>query len=129
MEKEIGKTSTSKIWLSKDGILVQENLFNTMETLETAKENVEMLWKVAGHKKRPVLVDPTEVLYVEDEARNYYAFSDKSEQYFTAVAILTKTTTAKIIGNFMISVNKPKAFPVKLFSSEKDAIEWLKNYV
>ena len=126
MEKEI-ITRTSKIWLGEDGIIRWTCLPLKEEVLADAIENVEAASKISKDKKSPLLVDLRNLKSVDRKARAYYA-GDEAAKVFRACVLLIDSPISKIIGNIFLNFNKPK-YPVKLFTSETDAIEWLKGFV
>ncbi len=45
-----------------------------------------------------------------------------------AIAILIDNLSQRIVGNFFININKPST-PTKIFTSKKDALQWLKTFL
>jgi len=127
MENEVVATPTAKVWLGEDGI-VRTNYFpNVEETLADAKENIATVVKVSKGKRYPVLVGGRNVKSITREARAYYAGETTANAVYAA-AILIGSPVSRMIGNFFMNFNKPK-YPLKLFTSETDAIEWLKGFI
>lgn len=62
-----------------------------------------------------------------DRELRAYAASEESNRTTTAAAFVTNILALKFIGNFYISFNKPVR-PTRIFSSEEEAIEWLKTF-
>ena len=127
MESEVTLTRMAKIWLGDDGIVRVEYFPDVEETLADAKENIETIMKVSKRKKCPILVDGRNLKSITREARTYYAGEEAGKVVNVAV-FLIRSPVNKIIGNFFMNFNKPK-YPVKLFTSETDAIEWLKGFI
>lgn len=123
-ETEVIETRTANLWLGRDGILRVINKPNVEVTVEDAFENVETANKLMGERRRPTLVDIKTVLTVEREARKYYA----EENLSLAQALIISSPLSKVIGNFFLGLNKASC-PMKLFTSEEDAINWLQGYV
>jgi len=127
MENEVVLTRTAKVWLGEDGI-VRANYFpNAEETLADAKESIATVVKVSKRKKCPVLVDSRNLKSITREARAYYA-GEENAKVVNSTALLIDSPISKIIGNFFMNFNKPK-FPTRLFTSETEAIEWLKGFI
>ena len=61
---------------------------------------------------------------IEREARAYYS----SLRSITARALLVESPVTRVMANFFISINKPPV-PTKLFTSEDQAVAWLKNFM
>lgn len=74
----------------------------------------------------PAFIDATSVVKVTKEAREYLS-SKHSTKQITAAALFINSPLARMMGNFLIIVNKPN-IPTKLFTNQEDAINWLKSY-
>ena len=127
MGKEEIILRASKVWLGEDGIVQINHFPNSEETLADAKENLASVVKVGKGKRCPLFVDLRNVKSTTREARIFYA-GEKSAKAVNAVAGLISSPVSRIIGNFFLGINRPK-FPVKLFTSETEAIEWLKGFI
>jgi hypothetical protein len=57
------------------------------------------------------------------ECRSYYT-SEAAFRALSAVAIVTKSTLGRIIGNLMIGMNT-SATPLRLFEDDESALAWL----
>ena len=126
MENEVIETPTAKFWLRGDGIVQAVNLSRSQITLADAKENVTAVLKVANGKRVPLFVDTTSVRSVTREARLYYR--EEAAVHATAAAILVGSTISRVIANFVVGLDNP-AIPARLFTSETEAIEWLKGFL
>ena len=126
MENEVTLTRMAKIWLGDDGIVRVEYFPGVEETLTNAKENIATIMKVSKKKKCPVLVDNRNIKSITREARAYYA-GEEAAKAMNAAVLLIGSSVNRLIGNFFMNFNKPK-YPVKLFTSESNAIEWLKGF-
>ncbi len=126
MENEVVSTRTQKIWLGEDGIIRCVALFTPTHTLADAKENVAITLKLAQGKKRPLLIDIRQAKFVDRESRAYYA-GPENAKVALAAAFLIASPLSKMIGNFFLRLNKTR-FPTRLFTSEAEAIEWLKGF-
>jgi hypothetical protein len=125
MKNEIYKTSSGKVWLEDDGVL--HVIVEGTITLEDGLQLEDSIYKAILGEKRPVLVDIREIKGVGLEARRATSYS-KIFESVKAVAIFVKSPLSRFLGNFIIKVNKLPA-PTKLFSSEDEALIWLKSYL
>lgn len=126
MNPEVIVTPIERIWLGQDGILRAVLNPGAHSTIEHARTAVAAFQKLGAGKKRPLLVDLREVGSVTREAREYFA-GEASEPLVHACALLVKSAVSRIIGNFFIGLNRSKFFPVKLFTDEEEAVEWLRG--
>ncbi len=120
-------TRDAKVWLGEDGIARNIYFPNAEDTLADAKENLAGILKVNRGKRYPLLVDMRKLKSMTREARVYYAGGEGAKTA-NAGAFLIGSLISKIIGNFFLSFNKP-LIPIKLFTSESEAIEWLKGFI
>ena len=126
MENEVIETRTAEFWQRDDGIVHAIDNGKFQVTLADAKENVAAALKAANGKRLPLFVDITSVRSVTREARLHYR--DEAGLHATAAAILIGSTISRVIGSFIIGLDKP-AVPARLFTSETEAIEWLKGFL
>lgn len=91
--------------------------------LEDVVENKEARLALQQGKKALVLGDIREVWQLSKEAQNYLA-SEEVTNLNIAMAILINSLTTVLTANFFIRFKKPKT-PTKMFSSKKEALEWL----
>ena len=88
---------------------------------------MEAFWDVAGHRRRPVLVDMRRVRSIDRAARVHYV-SPESALRTLAVGILVGSPLSRVVGNFFIGLNKAP-IPTRLFSAEPEALRWLQGFI
>ena len=115
------------IWLDDEGILHTQVKPHIEITLEDAREAMEQARLLCGGKRYPVLVDLTHCKAMSREARAYYA-GGQAAKTGLAAALLIGSPLARVIGNFFMEINKP-VFPARLFTSEAQALAWLKGFL
>lgn len=124
---DVIETKNARIWLGDDGIVRNVQKPGAEETLDTAKEGIAAIHKVSKGKKRPLLVDLKAQKSMSREAREFYS-DDTRDNEANAVVLLVDSPVSRIIGSVFLGINKPK-LPIKLFTSEGDAIAWLKGFL
>ncbi|MFW9993408.1 MAG: hypothetical protein ACFFD4_15295 [Candidatus Odinarchaeota archaeon] len=127
MVKEVIETRTARIWLDEDGIVHYVSLAGAEMKLEDAQETIEIIAKIAAGQKIPVLIDNKLIKSAAREARSYFS-GKEAEKVTLATAIITGFPLSKMIANLYFRASKPP-FPVKLFTSEDRAIEWLRGFL
>ena len=120
-------TRTGRTWLGEDGIMRAVHLPNSVETLADAKENMAATVKLSAGKRYPILVDLRPIKSIDRDAREYYARGDQTE-VVTAVALLIGSPISRVIGNFILALNTPR-IPAKIFTSEAEALDWLRGFL
>lgn len=79
-------------------------------------------------QRLPALVDTTGIKQVTKEARDYMATS-KATEGIVAAAILSKSKYSIFVSNFFIKISLIKSpIPIKIFSEESEALEWLEQF-
>ena len=124
---EVIEVETGPIWLGEDGIVHTSAKPGSEQTLADAREAIAAIAKIGRGKALPVLVDFKNIKSQDRGARTYYA-GKETAQAVTACAILISSPLSRVIGNFYMGLNLPVT-PTKLFTSESEAIEWLKKYL
>ncbi len=126
-EKNIRKARIATVFLDDDGILKVCQYDHVDASLEDLVEINNYSLALCGGKKVPVLNDIRGIKSVEREARQFPSHPDVV-RLSKACALLVSSPVSRVIGNFFLGFNKPP-YPVKLFSSEEKALEWLKNFL
>jgi len=124
MEQDNVETSTGRFYLGEDGINRVFSFPNTNIAEKEAREGVDVAKKVGKGKNPPIFIDISKILSITLEARRIFA----NEEYANSVALLVNSPLSRVIGNFFLGINK-SAVPHKLFTSETEAIEWLKGFL
>lgn len=119
-------TRTERIWL-QDDVVRCVVLPTTSHTLADARENDAAVTSLASGRRLPMLLDTRASRGLDRDARLYYVRPEAARQ-LAALAMLIDSQIGRILGNFFMTVNKPP-FPLRLFTSETDAILWLKGQI
>lgn len=76
----------------------------------------------------PTIVKSINKIEVDKEARAYFK-TKESAKGLNAVAMITTNSYSLIIMNFMLRLYTPAKMPIKMFTDEKKALEWLQQYI
>jgi hypothetical protein len=123
----LNELRTSRLWTDADGILRCEARENVDQTLEDAKAQIALHRRDMAAKPRPILVDIRKARSVSREARAYYAGYASAEIY-SAAGFIVESPLSRALGNFFLGLNKPM-YPTRLFTSEEEALAWLRQYL
>lgn len=93
--------------------------------LEDSIATIEAMIELTGDRPAPLLVDVREAGPQSREGRLEFI---RRHEVVSAVAILVGNPLSRMMGNFFMNVNKPKA-PTRLFDDEDAAITWLKGFL
>lgn len=126
MASEQLRTRTGVTWMDDElGILRFVYDPGSVCTLRDAQENVETQLRASGGRIVPILCDISKAKAIDQEARRYYGDSES----FRALALITSSAIGNMIGNIFLAAHGRRATPTKLFSSEADALQWLKKFI
>jgi len=73
------------------------------------------------------LLEARKMKSISKDARQFFA-SDEVTRVSLAFAMIVDTPLSRVLGNFYLSISKPK-LPTRIFSSEAEALEWLNGYI
>ena len=118
---------TAEIWLREEGVVQVESFPDAYDTLEDARANVAAVYKIGLDRRRPLLVDIRLMKGFNQEARAYYA-SEEVVQMISALALWVESPVSRVLANFFLGLNRVRV-PTKLFTSEEEAVAWLKNFI
>jgi hypothetical protein len=117
---------TPNVYLKGDGIVRIDYRDFDRITIDVVNDAYEQ-HRDLSEEKTPVLIFGQSVLAMDHEAAGFVS-GDKVKGVTKAAAILTKTWLEKNLGDFYLSFRRPP-FPVRLFVTETEALDWLKEYV
>lgn len=123
-----------KIKTPKATLYLYENTLVKVVTHENQVLDVEDMKEIQAARRKLVDGKPYLIYSVTEsfasitpEARLFGTQKEVIDERL-ALAIVVKTLTHRIIGNFFIQLHK-KHTPAKLFSNEKDAVKWLMKFL
>ncbi|MES2328044.1 MAG: STAS/SEC14 domain-containing protein [Bacteroidota bacterium] len=123
-DKQIFEGEIATYWFD-DGILVSLSK-SPRRTVELIKKNVALIKEITHHKKVPLLIYLSNSPVPDKETRKFS--TEKLPEVYTAMAMVSKPGLAKFIMNILFAL-KPPSIPMKSFTDDKLAKEWLKQYV
>ncbi|MDQ3048014.1 MAG: hypothetical protein M3R27_10730 [Bacteroidota bacterium] len=117
---------TSRIRLRSDGIMEIRMKNRDDISINDLIEINEACGRIGEGKAFPNLFYIDHFININAEARAYGA-SEASNKYTKADAFVLNSEALKLIGNFYIRFNKPIR-PTRIFSSDIEAVKWLKSF-
>ncbi len=123
-DKQIFEGEIATYWFD-GGILVSLSK-SPRRTVELIKRNVALVKEITQHKKVPLLIYLSNSSVPDKETRKFSA--EQLPEVYTAMAMVSKPGLAKFIMNILFALKRPP-IPMKSFTDDKLAKEWLKQYV
>jgi hypothetical protein len=127
------ETQSAFIELHPSGAVIVRVREGISQTLEHARENVEVSIEVGGGKRqRPLLVNITRTAPLDPEARKYYAGGALAENFVALGMVVEASPLGRMMGNVFFRMmdaarllNPSGGIPISLFADEESAIAWL----
>ena len=125
-DNQIGEVQTqcAKTWLREDGIVQMVVFPGAVFTLVEAKQTLADIDQVSNGKLRPMLADVRNIKTIDRAARQEAA----AFEGVTSSAILIDSALGWFIGNIIIKFTD-NVSRVRLFTSEAEAVAWLKGFL
>jgi hypothetical protein len=109
----------------EDGYLVSLSK-STRRTAESIRKNVALVKEITSNKRTPLLIYLAPSPIPDKETRQYS--TEQLPLIYSAMAMVSKPGLSKFIMNILFSL-KPPPIPMKSFTDEKAAKDWLKNFL
>ena len=123
-DREIFEGEIATYWM-EDGILVSLSK-SPMRTVENIKANVALVKRITNNKRVPLLIYLSNSPVPDKETRKFS--TEQLPNVYTAMAMISEPGLAKFIMNILFKFQSPP-IPMRNFSGEKEAKEWLKQYL
>jgi hypothetical protein len=120
-------TRIQRVWLDDEGIVRALIFAGTEQTRADAAEAIAAVGEIAGHRRRPLLVDLRATKSMDRGARAEYA-GEAAVAVNRAVALLVGSPLTRVIASFFMGLGKPTV-PTRMFTSEAEALAWLRTFL
>lgn len=119
------ETELGTYWFGEDGILYCLSK-SPVRTMENVKANIETIKRISNGKKPCLLIQISNSGKPDKATRDYVA--GQLPHVYTAMAMVVSSALGKLIMNLIFGLSKP-GIPMKTFSDEKKAKEWLIQFL
>ena len=99
---------------------------STLRTVENISRNIALVKQITGNKKVPLLIYLSNSP-VPDKATRKFS-TEQLPHVYTAMAMVSKPGLSKLIMNILFKLKTPP-IPMKSFTNDAEAKEWLQQYV
>ena len=120
------ETSTSIIEKTNDGVVVVRKKPGSYVDLEAAREDFEVHRQMSGEAKSPVMLVMNEMMNASSEAREFFSLPIH-EEYRNAEAYVVTNLAIRLLVSFYMRTVK-KAYPIRIFPAESEAMQWLRQF-
>ena len=122
-DRQVFKGEIATYWFD-DGILVSLSN-NRQRTVANITSNIALIKQITNNTKVPLLVYLKNSPIPDNETRKFSA--EQLPNIYTAMAMVSKPGLAKFIMNILFKL-KPPPIPMKSFTDDKAAKQWLMQY-
>src|SRR6187200_2532018 len=112
-------------WFDNNGILVSLSK-SVLRTVENISSNVTLVRSITNNKPVPLLIYLSDSPIPDKQTRKFS--TAQLPIIYSAMAMVSKPGLSKFIMNILFSL-KPPPIPMKSFTDDKQAKEWLKQFV
>ena len=124
-DKQLIEGEIADYLLTDDGILISYSK-SILRTVENIAVNVELVKKITGNKKVPLLIYLKNSPVPDKETRKFS--TEQLPQIYTAMAMVSKPGLAQLIMKILFKFQIP-SIPMKSFTDDGKAMEWLKKFL
>lgn len=119
------KGEIADYYLDPDGILYSYSK-SPRRTVKNISENIALVKQITGGRKVPLLIYLSNSPVPDKETRKFS--TEQLPNVYTAMAMVSKGGLAQLIMNILFKF-KPPPIPMKSFSDDQEAREWLKQFL
>jgi hypothetical protein len=119
------KGEIADYYYSPEGILYSYSK-PSKRTVKNISENVALVKQITDGKKVPLLIYLSNSPVPDKETRKFSA--EQLPNVYTAMAMASKGGLAQFIMNILFKLKAPP-IPMKSFSNDKEAKDWLKQFL
>jgi len=123
IDRQVFKGEIATYWFD-DGILVSLSN-NSQRTVANISSNIALIKEITNNTKVPLLVYLKNSPIPDKETRKFSA--EQLPNIYTGMAMVSKPGLAKFIMNILFKL-KPPPIPMKSFTDDKAAKQWLMQY-
>jgi len=122
---ELIKGEIADYYYSPEGILYSYSK-PPKRTVQNISENIALVKQITGGKKVPLLIYLSKSSVPDKETRKFSA--EQLPNVYTAMAMVSKGGLAQFIMNLLFKFKQP-SIPMKSFADDKQAKEWLQQFL
>lgn len=124
MGEELIKGEIADYKFDENGILFSYSK-SILRTVENIQSNVDLVKKITGNTPVPMLIHLKKSPVPSKETRQFS--TEKLPEIYTAMAMVSESGLAQFIMKIVFALKKPP-IPIKSFTNEKDAYNWLLTF-
>jgi len=112
-------------WFNDNRILISHSK-SVLRTVENITSNVKLVRSITNNKPVPLLIYLANSPIPDKQTRKFS--TEQLPVIYSAMAMVCKPGLSKFIMNILFGL-KPPPIPMKSFTNDKEAAEWLKQFL
>lgn len=124
-DRQTWESEIATYWFDDNGILVSFSK-PVVRTVENISSNVELVRSITNNKPVPLLIYLAKSPIPDKATRKFSA--EQLPKVYAAMAMVSKPGLSQFIMNILFGL-KPPPIPMKSFTDDKRATEWLKQFI
>ncbi len=118
------ESEIARYWFDDNGFLVSLSK-HTTRTVDNITTNVALIKNITKNKPVPLLIYLTNSPVPDKRTRQFSA--EQVPKIYSAMAMVANSGLSKLIMNMVFGFKKPP-IPMRSFTNQKEAIDWLKQH-
>lgn len=123
-DRQIWDGEIATYWF-EEGMLVSLSK-SPKRTVESISRNVALVKQITNNQRTPLLIYLADSPVPDKQTRKFS--TEQLPTIYSAMAMVSQPGLSKLIMNILFSL-KPPPIPMKSFTDDKQAKEWLKQFV
>jgi hypothetical protein len=124
-DRETWEGEIATYWFDDNGLLVSLSK-SILRTVENISSNVTLVRSITDNKPVPLLIYLANSPIPDKQTRKFS--TEQLPVIYTAMAMVCKPGLSRFIMNILFGL-KPPPIPMKSFTDDKAATEWLKQFL
>ena len=124
-DRQTWESEIATYWFDDNGILVSHSK-SVLRTVENITSNVKLVRSITNNKPVPLLIYLANSPIPDKQTRKFS--TEQLPEIYSAMAMVCKPGLSKFIMNILFGL-KPPPIPMKSFTDDKTATEWLKQFL
>jgi hypothetical protein len=128
-DKKTFEMSSSILWFDEDGILfsIPKPGMPPELTMDEILQEMEKFRVITGNKKVCMIAESNSKSRPPNKSERDF-IAEQINSVTKAMAIITISPVTRMIANLFFAL-KPPTYPAKMFTNEKEAKEWIRQYI
>ena len=126
MNRRIIRSDFGEVSIRTEGIINARVFRGATIGLQEAQQYHSLIEYLSENRPHCTVIDISDVSTISPDARKMLQENSSSWNKTIAVALITKSFTSRVLGNFFLTVNRP-SYPIQIFRSSVEAQNWAQS--